>query len=473
MNPNRPILVGTGKVPGLQTTGLRVVLAGLLALLAGCAGQPTNESPVAAAPRQRIFRVVSHPEPESPPMELEPAPAPTAAAKTDVLADSAALQMGPPAPSDLESGASAKPRPAKPGKFRSRSKTSKHRGTETIGAPRVASSDAAKIKSHRPRRGDPGWHQFRDRSVLAAVQHERVDAVIAEFKSKPGTFEFLTKRAEPFLPYLMAEIERRHLPPDLVLVPMVESAFDPSAVSGKQAAGLWQFMPSTGLQYGLSQADGYDGRFDIHAATGAAFAHFKHLLSVFKNDWLLALAAYNVGEGGVQRAIEANAKANLGTTFWDLNLPAETRAYVPKIVALARILAEPEANGFRPRPVKSAATLARIEFAPEIKMTDVIAASGMSQEDMLKLNPAFKPEAVLPAGKRYSLLLPYDRAENLANNLAGTKFLAARWIVVKKGDTLSVLAKRHGVPETKLVEWNGLKPRQRLKEGQELVVLPV
>ncbi|MBL8223112.1 MAG: transglycosylase SLT domain-containing protein, partial [Bryobacterales bacterium] len=145
--------------------------------------------------------------------------------------------------------------------------------------------------------------------MLASVEHPRIDEQIAFLKRNPGYLNLLSQRSRPFLHYIVEQIDRRGLPTDLALVPMVESAFEPTAVSHKAAAGLWQIIPSTGQEHGLLIAEGYDGRLDIHTSTGAALAYLHFLNRYFKGDWLLALAAYNAGPGAVQDAVEANVRA--------------------------------------------------------------------------------------------------------------------------------------------------------------------
>ena len=323
--------------------------------------------------------------------------------------------------------------------------------------------------------GKPGkdglWQQVRANLMLAGVEHQRVDAQIAEFRKHPGRTTYLAQRAQPYLPHIVGEIGRRGLPADLVLVPMVESGFQPTALSPKAAAGLWQIIPSTGVEHGLTVSETYDGRYDVRASTKAALSYFQRLIGLFKGDWLLALAAYNCGEGAVQRAIAANQKAGKGTSFWDLNLPAETEAYVPKIVALARVFASPESFGLKARVVNKTPVLAAVELSPEVRLVDAVAASGLSPEEFFRLNPAFKPD-VEPPAQNYSVMLPVGKAQALAANLPGAKFLGTKTIVVKKGDTLARLAKRHGVPKLKLAQWNGLTPETPLTPGQELVVFP-
>ena len=320
------------------------------------------------------------------------------------------------------------------------------------------------------KRGDD-WDNVRNGLVLARIQHERLEAHLAYLRERPGTVDFLMTQAEPYLQYLLGEIRRQGLPTDLILVPMVESAFRTTALSPKQAAGLWQFIPSTGQQYGLQLSENYDGRYDTHPATQAALKYLKHLHGLFKGDWLLAFAAYNAGEGAVQRAILANVMAGGTGSFWELSLPQETQNYVVKILALSKVVADPASLGFKPhKAVVSRKTLARVEARPEVHISDLIASSGIAPDEFYRLNPAFKPD-VEPPLQPHNFLLPLEKAEILmAANLPGAKVFAPRRIVVQKGDTLTILAKKHGVPEMKLAEWNSLPPRASLKVGQEILV---
>lgn len=316
------------------------------------------------------------------------------------------------------------------------------------------------------------WTHVRNNLILASVEHDRVQSQIDDFRRHPGRVTHLTRKAEPFLNHIVGEIGRKGLPLDLVLVPMVESGFEPTAVSPKAAAGLWQIIPSTGVEHGLTVSEEYDGRYDVHASTRAALIYFKHLIGLFKGDWLLALAAYNCGEGAVQRAILANAKAGKGTSFWDLHLPAETQAYVPKIVALARLIADPSTVGAPSRKTIGSPELASVELGAQVRLADAVAASGLAPQEFFRLNPAFKPD-VEPPRQGYNIMLPVDRAQAVAAQVPGAKYVGTKTIVVKKGDTLTRLAKRHGVPPVKLAEWNGLTTDTALTPGQELLVFPV
>jgi len=181
------------------------------------------------------------------------------------------------------------------------------------------------------------WDGVRTGLVLNTIEHEKVRTFLEYLRQKPATIDFLMGRAEPYLHYLLGELKRAGLPTDLILVPMVESAYQTTAVSPKQAAGLWQFVASTGQQYGLRLSETYDGRYDTHLSTQAALRYLGYLNQLFDGDWTLALAAYNAGEGTVNRAIQANRGWGAGT-FWELSLPQETQNYVLKIITLSRIV---------------------------------------------------------------------------------------------------------------------------------------
>ncbi|MFM8330470.1 MAG: transglycosylase SLT domain-containing protein [Candidatus Methylumidiphilus sp.] len=335
--------------------------------------------------------------------------------------------------------------------------------------PQVAVSLKAPVAAKSMK--DGLWDRVRRRLMLTAFEQDSVLAEVEKIRRSPGAVNFLSKRAEPFLYYIVDEIDRRGLPMDLAMVPMVESAFQANAVSPKQAAGIWQFIPGTATNYGLRLDDGYDGRYDVYASTKAALKYLSHLRGLFGGDWLLALAAYNAGEGAVQRAIQANQKAGLGTSFWDLSLPAETKAYVPKILALSRVIADPAAHGVSLRKISSLTYLARVEVNSTVPLAQAVTDAGMSWEEFAGLNPAFKPD-VAPAPP-FNVLLPQDKAQLLVASLQGAKLIAARKYVVKKGETLVVIAKREGVPTLKLAEWNGLQADSRVKPGQELIIYPV
>jgi len=374
---------------------------------------------------------------------------------------------GPPAPSSLSAANGASKNQAS--RFGHKGNKRQHYALEK---GRDNQSGAPDLSSNVKISKDGLWDRLRRRLMLTAYEHESIQAEVDKIKRSPGTLGFISKQAEPFLFYVVDEIERRGLPMDLAMVPMVESAFQPTAVSPKQAAGIWQFIPGTATDNGLRLVDGYDGRYDIYAATKAALKYLAHLQGLFGGDWLMALAAYNAGEGCVQKAILANQKAGLGTSFWDLSLPAETKAYVPKVLALSRVIADPGMHGVVLRKISTLPYLARVEVQGEsVPLSETLAGLGISWEEFYSTNPAFKPDVA--ATTPFNLLLPLEKAQMLAANLPGARLIAARKYVVKKGETLTVIAKQQGVPTLKLAEWNGLKADSRVKPGQELIIYPV
>lgn len=316
--------------------------------------------------------------------------------------------------------------------------------------------------------GIPGnlWDTARSALVLNGIENERLSQFLDYLRQKPGTIDFLMGRAEPYLQYLLGELKNQGLPADLILVPMVESAYQTTAVSPKQAAGLWQFVASTGQQYGLRVGESYDGRYDTHLATQAALRYLSYLNSLFGGDWTLALAAYNAGEGTVSRAIQANRLAGGRGTFWELSLPEETRNYVLKIVALSRIVADPSGNGFTVRNAQAQSGLARVELRPDLRIQDLMTKTSMSPQDFYRLNPHVRPD-VLPPPEARNFMLPMEKVQFL-NSKVPDRY---RKIRVNAGESSADVARRMGVPLKKLLEWNGLKGKDKLKSGQELRVL--
>ena len=348
------------------------------------------------------------------------------------------------------------------------------------------------------------WGRMRVRLALVDVEHPRIAERIDYLKRNPGYLNLFAERAQPYLYYIVEHIDRSRLPMDLALVPMVESAFQPTVVSPKDAAGLWQIIPTTGQEWGLMLAEGYDGRLDIHTSTDVALRYLRYLNKLFDGDWLLALAAYNAGPRAVQDAIRAysaepppvtimethpavvralalaafarpvaapTAPARPQSLFWSLKLPRETQDYVPRIVALAHIIANPGAHGLKLQTIANQPYLYRVDLTPEIKVFDSVTAAGIPTEDFFRFNPGFKP-GVEPPASAYKLLLPREQAQNLVANAPGARLLVPTRYTVQKGETLDMIAKRHGVPPQTLAQWNGLNGKNPLKAGQQLIVYP-
>lgn len=224
------------------------------------------------------------------------------------------------------------------------------------------------------------------------------------------------ERARPYLHLIAEELEKRRLPLDLALLPILESGYQARAESPKEASGIWQFVSGTGKDYGLKQSDNYDGRFDIAESTRAAATYLSDLRERFDGDLLLALASYNCGQGRVEEAMAANRKAGLPTDFWSLSLPAETMAYVPRLLALSEIFGHPERYGLKLRPVPNQPYLARVKFKHILPVEHVSRLADLDMETFLLLNPGFI-NGVVGIDGPYDLLLPRKNVEAFGRNL--------------------------------------------------------
>jgi len=257
---------------------------------------------------------------------------------------------------------------------------------------------------------------------------------------------------------------------ELALLPVIESAYNPFAYSRSHAVGIWQFIPSTGRYFNLRQTNWYDGRRDITASTNAALNYLSRLHDMFNGDWLLALAAYNAGEGTVSRAIERNQKLGLPTDYWNLPLPQETQNYVPKLLALSQIVLSPEAYGVRLDPIANEPYFEQVASKPGLDLARVAALVDMEEEELESLNPAFK-KGITMDGPQH-LLVPIDKAELFNANLALMKQQPrVQWqeYRVRSGDNLHSIANRYHLTVNTLKDVNRLSSNH-LRVGQVLSI---
>lgn len=278
------------------------------------------------------------------------------------------------------------------------------------------------------------------------------------------------RRAEPFLWHLVAEVEARKLPLEIALLPAIESAYNPYAYSPQQALGLWQFLPRTGDRFGLRRNWWYDGRRDVTESTRAALEYLDYLHGMF-DDWLLALAAYNSGEGRVQQALASNRARGLPGDFWSLPLPAETRDYVPKVLGLAELLAQPDVYGYELQPLAGGPRFEMVELPGQVELALAADLIDVDEKSLQKLNAGYTRWATDPQGP-HRLLVPYGSGEALREkleDLANTDLV--RWHVyeVAEGDNLESIARRYGVNVALLRETNDLSGN-RIRAGQALRV---
>jgi membrane-bound lytic murein transglycosylase D len=255
---------------------------------------------------------------------------------------------------------------------------------------------------------DSLWDRLFDSYSLPPVEHEEIDRELEWFINHPGYVDRVQKRAEPFLYSIVKQFEKHNIPGELALLPVIESAFRPDAVSPAKAAGLWQFIPSTGRIYGLKQSRSYDGRRDVYASTRAAIKYLKKLHSDFNGDWLLAIAAYNCGEGAVARAIQKNEARNKPTDFWSLELPGETRAYVPRLLAVAKLFADAEQYGIDLHHIPNEALFKPVKISTQLDLALAADAADISLDKLYELNPGFKRQYADVEGS-YRLFIPADK----------------------------------------------------------------
>lgn len=325
--------------------------------------------------------------------------------------------------------------------------------------------------------------------------HPLVRRYVKEFSRSPARIERLSERASKYLYMVVNELNRRNMPTELALLPFVESAYRNRAFSHAGAAGMWQFIPSTGRMYGLKQTGSYDGRMDSFEATRAALDYLQKLNRQFRGDWLLSLAAYNAGENRVSRAIAENKRRGLRTDYWNLRLPRETQQYVPRLLAFKEIFRNPRAFRVRLRGVPNTSALTQVRINKAVNLRKVATHAGLPPDTLTSLNPSYLHGITTP---RFSnrIILPRQHAGRLnyaINRLPAAvdvHYKKARYIKtvkkskkrykkrgknrryvthkVKRGDNLFRIAKKHGTTVKKIKRLNKIKgnkiwPGKRLK----------
>lgn len=312
--------------------------------------------------------------------------------------------------------------------------------------------------------------------MRAGFKIDDVDSVTVEqqlrwFASHPDYLERAFGRAELYLYHIVTELEARDMPLEIALLPVVESAFEPYAYSRARASGLWQFIPGTGSRYGLKQDWWYDGRRDVVESTRAALDYLQSLHDEFNGDWLLAIAAYNCGELTVERALDINRRKGKPLDFWSLKLPKETKAYVPKLLAMRRLVLAPEKYDIAISPIPNQPYFARVDTQGQIDLKLAAEIAGVTDEELYELNPAFHRWATDPAGPHY-LLLPVDGAQVFSQNisqLTDDQRMRSMSYTVAKGDSVASVARRFHTTVNVVREMNDL-PTGPLTVGTDLHV---
>lgn len=278
-------------------------------------------------------------------------------------------------------------------------------------------------------------------------------------------------KSEPYIYHIVSEVKKRKLPGEIALIPLIESAYDPFAYSGAGAAGLWQLMPKTGQYLGLKQDWWFDGRRSVHHSTSAALSHLARLNRLFHGNWLLAFAAYDSGEGTIARSIKRSRQQKHKANFWSLSVPKETKAYIPRLLALAELIQHPQRYRIQLPHIPHTPYFEEVNVGSQIDLNHAAKLAGISYMELIHLNPGYNRWAT-PPYQPYKLLLPKDKVSTFNRNLENLpKEKRVNWIrhQVGSGDSLILIAKRYHTTVSILKELNQLKS-DTVKKGQYILV---
>lgn len=333
------------------------------------------------------------------------------------------------------------------------------------------------------------WDRLRDGFEFAELEHPKIDLQIEFLQNGMRSLHANLTAASPYLRHIVEQVERAGLPIDIAMLPLVESAFNPHAKSSQNALGLWQFIPDTGKLYGLEENDWYSGRKDVIASTEAAIRYLTRLHKTFDGDWLLALAAYNTGQGNLRSAIKRAKKQGQSTDFWNLRLAKETRDYVPRLIAVSKMISEPEAYGVILPPLSDRKSVSTVNFDAALSLQEASDISGISLRRLLELNPGYKKKAIPPNGPN-RLLVPIEAAASLVNwvdnqrtpdatastamdapahDVGTFRKVDYRKYTVRRGDNLWNIARQFDTDLESLTNWNSIgSDSEPLQPGDEL-----
>jgi membrane-bound lytic murein transglycosylase D len=318
---------------------------------------------------------------------------------------------------------------------------------------------------------DDVWRRIRSGFKIddAASKNPLVATQASWYASRPDYVRRMLERSRRYLYHIVQEVDRRSMPTEIALLPMIESAFNSTALSTSAASGIWQFMPATGRHYGLKQDTWYDGRRDFTASTNAALDYLGKLYLDF-GDWQLALAAYNCGEGCVARAIQKNVEQGLPTDYASLPLPDETRNYVPKLLAIKNLIRNPEQFGVAIDTLPNQPYFDQIVVHASMDMLSAARLAGMSREEFIALNPAF-PRNIIRSDTPVNLLVPVEKADRFQHNLETGVWDSWKPYAAKKGERIEAIARRFNVTVARLEDHNLLRlKRGKLVRAQTLLV---
>ena len=338
------------------------------------------------------------------------------------------------------------------------------------------SRDGASLDSEEPAidvAHDDVWQRIRDGfGIDDAVTGNPLVAVHESwFASRPDNVRRLAERSRPFLYHIVEELDRRSMPMEIALLPMIESAFIPTALSPSAASGIWQFIPSTGRHYGLKQDTWYDGRRDFTAATSAALDYLGKLYLDF-GDWQLALAAYNCGEGCIARAIQTNLQQGLPTDYASLPLPNETRHYVPKLLALKHLIQAPDNYGIAIQPLPNQPYFNQVTVHASMDLHSAARLANMNSDEFAALNAAF-PRKLIRSDTPVNLLVPVDKADKFQRNLETGSWDTWQPYTAQKGERAADIARRFDLSLARLEEHNQLQLKKGKLMREQTILVPV
>ncbi len=318
---------------------------------------------------------------------------------------------------------------------------------------------------------DDVWLSLISLYQFSDSQHRKIETQKKWFIKHKSNIEKISKRAQPYLYFIAEEVKKRNMPGEIALLPIIESSFRTNAHSSMKAAGLWQFIPATGRYFNLKQNWWYDGRRDVYQSTLAALTYLEQLHKYYKGDWFLALAAYNAGVGNVNKAIRKNLKKGLPIDYWALALPKETRKYIPKLIAVSRVIADHKKYNISLMPIKNQPYLALVDTQSQIDLSVAAKIADMSFEEMRSYNPAFKRWATDPNGPHH-LLIPLDKVKRFKVKLASLdrmKQLKFYRHKIRYGESLGIIAQNYGTSVSQLKKANQLK-NNKIHKGKYLFV---
>lgn len=315
------------------------------------------------------------------------------------------------------------------------------------------------------------WQRIKDGYGIPNSKSSLVAKHEDYYSSRPDYVKRIVERSQKYLFHIVEEVEKRNMPTEIALLPMIESAYNPNAYSTSRASGIWQFVPATGKHFGLKQNWWTDNRRNVTLATDAALDYLQKLHGMF-GSWDLALAAYNAGEGTVGRAIERNRKLGLGTDYESITLPVETRNYFPKLQAIKNLMTNPGKYGLKIQTIANTPYFARVSAPAQIDAHLAAKLAEISDEEFLALNPSNNRPVITSNSEKHELLLPIASAQTFRTNLAAYNNPLVSWrtYFAKRGERMENIAARFGIPVDQLRNANNLPAHEKINKSSTILV---